>query len=83
MPINLLRRREKKKIGPWRNGERGLGKRELLGRGDKNKYIYRNWSLSQSLFDKKINRHGQNKNRIAENCKTKKEREHFRGILTT
>jgi hypothetical protein len=50
-------------------------------------YIYRNWGLSQSLFDKKKkkkkNRHGQNKNRIAGNCKTKKEREHVRGILTT
>ena len=40
MSISLLHRREWKKNGPWRKGERGLREQELLGRGDKNKYIY-------------------------------------------
>ena len=70
-----------------REKERGAMESENCWEEEINIYIYRNWGLSQSLFDpppkkEKKKRHGQNKNRIARNYKTKKERELVRGILT-
>ena len=63
-----------------------------------NIYIYRNWGLSQSLFDKKkkeidmvkikielfgIIKQKKKKKKFVGNCKTTKEKEHVKEILTT